>query len=79
VLSKDAPTLIGLVMATFKPDGEGRMPLLCEADEQTHMAWCGGERAAKKALVDAFCARFHIEFKAFDEKAFRESCLWSRL
>jgi hypothetical protein len=50
------------------------IPILCEADDQTHMAWTQGAAAAKRHFIEALCARLHLDDPSFDEKLFREVC-----
>jgi len=78
VLPSDA-LFIARTLAEFCPSIDDA-PALCQADEQTAYAWKQGQIAAKKQIVDAFAAKFHmITMQAtFDEEGFRARCMYQK-
>jgi len=53
-----------------------KMPILCEADDQTHMAFTDGALAMKRAIVEAFAAKLLMYPKPFDAQKFIANCYW---
>lgn len=72
---------IASIFAQFRPSCIERAPVLCQANDETAMAWEQGERAAKWTLVDAFATKLLIGNPAFSEEdahVFRAACQFKK-